>query len=73
MDHDLEYLTQLIHNHDLTYEYSDDQRSYKKGIESLERINRYAQGFDRTIVNDIWNTHVDQVIHEDFRDVFYRR
>lgn len=70
---DLDYLHQLIRRHDLTYEYSDSHSVYKKGLESLERINRYAQGFDKEVVNEIWNTYVDQKLNKNVRDGFYRR
>jgi hypothetical protein len=67
----LEELDALIARHDLTFEYSDDHRAWKRGSESLAEIRRVAKEFPREQVVEIWNRHVDRKLREGYRDSFY--
>lgn len=58
-------------NHDLTFEYSDDQRWWRAGIASLRNIRRASKQFPREDVERIWNAMVDRKLTEGFRENFY--
>ena len=58
-------------NHDLTYSYSDDNRYWRAGRESEQRIKRAAKKFPREDVERIWNAMVDEKINPNLRDHFY--
>ena len=44
----LEEFAQLIHAHDITYQYSDDPRAWKRGDEQRQALLELAQHLSRT-------------------------
>lgn len=63
-----------VREHDLTYEYSDDRYSYRRGSESLSQLRTLAQAInDPEYTKRIWNENVDQRLGEGFRESFYWR
>lgn len=62
---------QMCERHDLTYQYSDDGESWRRGIASEDEIRKAAK-----LVPDhaaIWNSVVDTKIVADHREPFYWR
>lgn len=59
--------------HDLTYQYSDDGDSWRRGGASEDRIRRAAKQFAREDVERVWNAVVDTKLVEDARKDFYWR
>lgn len=60
-----------VMNHDLTYSYSDDGRTWKAGQASYDAIKAAAKNFDRTFVVEVWNACVDRKIVPTSREYFY--
>jgi hypothetical protein len=63
----------MVANHDLTFEYSDDSEVWRRGHQSLARINDAAKYLNRTDVVRVWNANVDRRLAEGARDAFYWR
>lgn len=61
----------LCRTHDLTYQYSDDHRVWKQGIEAYEEILQAAQLLPRHEAVRIWNEVVDEKIVPSVRQIFY--
>ena len=51
---------QMIQDHDLTYEMSDNMRVWKSGFDSLQAIRVAAQQFDEFWVENLWNEEADR-------------
>ena len=63
--------TKLVNEHDLTYEYSDDGRSWRRGCVTLSDIKAMSATMDIGDVTRIWNANVDRRIQEEYRSPFY--
>lgn len=62
---------ELVEKHDLTYDYSDDHRAWRRGHESHQEILRLAKALPREEACRIWNAMVDKRIREGHRHLFY--
>lgn len=58
-------------HHDLTYEYSDDGETWRRGGAQLYRIQEAAKKLPREDVERIWNAVVDTKLVPDARANFY--
>jgi len=71
----LDQFSKLVSSHDLTYQYSDDQRYYSAGRNSYNRIRQVAEelkqlgAYDQAVT--IWNSNVDQKLTPNARQGFY--
>lgn len=61
----------MCQQHDLTYAYSDDRRSYKAGKDSYAKILSAAKELPRAVAVQIWNESVDKALGEGHRAQFY--
>lgn len=65
----------LVSNHDLTYQYSDDPRYYRAGSNSYNQIKKVAEelrelgAYDQAVT--IWNSYVDKKLVANARQGFY--
>jgi hypothetical protein len=67
-----EIFERRVRQHDLTYAYSDDPRSYRNGGESLSIIKTLAKEInDPEYTNKVWNDNVNRFLAEGFREPFY--
>lgn len=73
LDQLLATFERLVRYHDLTYGYSDDPNSYRRGSREMSEIRLLAAALPKTEVTRIWNENVDRVVAEDFRAQFYWR
>jgi len=63
-----------VREHDLTYSYSDDPNSYRRGKESLSQLRTLVSAInDPEYTTRIWNENVDRCLAEGFRESFYWR
>lgn len=51
-------LREAISKMDFSYEYSDDHRWWKAGVQSKENIIKLSKGIDPKIIKSIWNAEV---------------
>jgi hypothetical protein len=58
-------------DHDLTFTFADDSRSYNRGAASYKRIVEASKGLPLDAARAIWNAQVDAKIVEDSRHLFY--
>lgn len=56
----LEEFAQLVRQHDLTYNYSDDGSVWRRGQAAYDRIVTASKQFPREDVVRIWNAEVDR-------------
>lgn len=56
----LEQFKALVAAHDLTYDFSDDHREWKRGHQSYRAILEAADGLPWDVVVTIWNENVDR-------------
>ncbi len=68
---DEDLLKALCEAHDLTYNYSDDIRSFRNGNEQRKAIDIVAARLPRDVAVKIWNDVVDAKIGEAHRSEFY--
>jgi hypothetical protein len=68
-----EEFRKLCQQHDLTYEYSDDGSVWRRGCDSLAKVQAAAKQMDRAVAERIWNEVVDTKIREDSRASWYGR
>jgi hypothetical protein len=61
----------LCEAHDMTYEFSDDGRVWRRGAEEWSAIKAAAQGIPRADACRIWNATVDKRIAPGHRSPFY--
>jgi hypothetical protein len=63
----LKLLNELLQNHDWNYQYSNDQRWWKKGSEEKEAIHKfiYLNGGWNKQVMDTWNKNAPKKYHYD--------
>jgi adenine deaminase len=64
---------QMVAAHDLTHAYSDDHEVWRRGHQSLARINDAAKYLNRTDVVRVWNANVDRQLADGAREPFYWR
>lgn len=67
----IETFRKLVKFHDLTYNYSDDPNSYRRGRDSEYKIRALAQKIPADLAKSIWNENVDKCLAENFRKNFY--
>lgn len=67
----IESFEQLINNFDLTYNYSDDAKVYRRGKEQGEAITLAAKSLPADEVRKAYNAMVDRKIAEPYRHSFY--
>ena len=67
----LQEFTNLVNEHDLTYEYSDDFSYWRRGNASYNRIVEEAKNFPREKVVEIWNAMVRKSVVEECWHQFY--
>jgi len=63
--------TELVRKHDVMYFYSSDQAVYKRGQESLSKINSLAEKLPRKVVAKIWNARIDETLQPEYRATMY--
>ncbi len=68
---DTDLLKALCEAHDLTYNYSDDIRSFRNGNEQRKAIDIVAARLPRDVAVMIWNAAVDKKVGEAYRSQFY--
>lgn len=69
---ELETLTRLIKFHDVTHMYSDDGEVYRRGHESLMKINALIKKYP-VEGTKLWNDMIDRCISEGYREEFYKK
>jgi len=57
---DLEDFTVAVNSHDVTAEFSDDPRCWRRGHDQRMRINNLARKLPIEVVKQIWNTKMDE-------------
>jgi hypothetical protein len=67
-----EIFERRVRQHDVTYAYSDDPNSYRRGGAERNSIKTLAQEInDPEYTNKVWNDNIDRVLAEGFREPFY--
>ncbi len=66
-----EEFRKLCQQHDLTYEYSDDGSVWRRGNETLAKVQAAAKQLDREVAVRIWNEVVDTKLIPEGRAAFY--
>jgi hypothetical protein len=67
-----EIFERRVRFHDVTYGYSDDSNSYRRGADELMVIRTIAKEInDPEYTNKVWNDNVDRVLAEGYRSPFY--
>jgi hypothetical protein len=64
---------QMVARHDIAFEQSDSHEVWRRGHQSLARINDAAKYLNRTDVVRVWNANVDRQLAEGHRESFYWR
>jgi len=65
------YFTQLVVQHDITFNYSDDHNAWRKGQQERNVIDSYAKAVGMDVATKIWNDHINTVFNsEDTRKQF---
>lgn len=67
----LDEFAQMVSQHDLTFQYSDDNYMWERGRKELADIRAFAEFLPRADVVRIWNAEVDRKMAEGYRDQFY--
>ena len=73
----LQAFEKLVERHDLTYSYSDDQRSWRRGEDSMKAILEMRDALikedpaNEAKVVEIWNKNVDKCIVQNQRSQWY--
>ena len=62
---------ELIRQHDITYDYSDDNKRYQKGRVQFKQIRDLAK--DIPDANEIWNQEITNRLSRDIREYYYWR
>lgn len=57
---------QLLNDHDVTFDYSDDPGVYTRGIKSLEAIREYAKQLPLPIAITCWNARMMDFFQPDY-------
>jgi hypothetical protein len=63
----------LVAKHDMTYTFSDDQRVWERGNESMKAIRAAAKELPLEVVEKIWSDKVKTCVAEKFRKNFVWR
>ncbi len=69
----VEKFKQLVRDHDLTYDYSDDGAVWRAGVAQRDEIRALAKELPTGEAAAIWNAEVDRKITESSRAMFYWR
>lgn len=64
---------QLVDSHDIAFEMSEDIAVWRRGNQTLARINAAAKYLNRSDVVRVWNAAVDRKLAESARAQFYWR
>jgi hypothetical protein len=67
----IEEFTTLVNQHDLTFEYSDDSRAWRRGKEQLKAIRDLAAKLPPGVAAPIWNAMVDRSVVAEYRAEHY--
>ena len=67
----IELFTQLVKEHDLTYDWSEDITKWRAGDEQYRAIQKLAMELPRQEAVRIWNSVVDEKIRPETADLFY--
>lgn len=67
----IEQFTQLVKEHDLTYDWSEDSTKWRAGDEQYRAIQKLAMELPRQEAVRIWNSVVDEKIRPETADLFY--
>ena len=67
----IELFTQLVKEHDLTYDWSEDSTKWRAGDEQYRAIQKLAMELPRQEAVRIWNSVVDEKIRPETADLFY--
>jgi hypothetical protein len=67
----IEKFQELVDDHDLTFDYSDDINMYRRGLAQLKEIKELAKELPIESVRAIWNNKVDRYLVENARAPFY--
>lgn len=73
----LQAFEKLVNQHDLTYSYSDDQRAWRRGADSIKAILAMKEALikedpaNEAKVVEIWNKNVDKNISQNQRSQWY--
>lgn len=68
---DVDRFKQLVSEHDITYDYSDDGATYRRGSAQRTAINELAAKIDPKVAAEIWNAAVDRKLIERARQNYY--
>jgi len=67
----LEQLEHAIRIHDLTFSFSDQGSTWKRGMDQLERIKKLAKFYPADATR-LWKEKVDKTLRPQDREQFYR-
>lgn len=65
----LEEFKQLIRQHDITYDFSDDDRTYQRGRRQKQKILELAKQIPEA--KDLWNAEIDRRLSSNVRQPYY--
>ena len=68
---ELDAFRELCKRHDLTYDYSDDGETYRRGSAQKDVIRIRAREIGMEHAVPIWNEIVDTKLLEGYREPFY--
>ena len=64
----LDEFKQLIAQHDITYDYSDDNARYQKGRSQKRKITQLAREIPEA--KDLWNAEIDRRLSKDLWAIY---
>jgi len=64
-----EEFTEMVRQHDICYDYSDDHRAWKKGFNERIAIDKARKELGDEICVPIWNARVSRM-HEDVQKIY---
>ena len=65
----VEEFKQLISQHDITYDFSDDDRVYQRGRRQKQKILELAKQIPEA--KDLWNAEIDKRLSLNMRQPYY--
>lgn len=66
-----EKFLEMCRKHDITYQYEDDSRNWRRGVETYNKIVEASKVIGEEAAARIWNQVVDEKIREDSRSNWY--
>lgn len=64
----LDEFKKLIAQHDITYDYSDDNKRYQKGRLQKQKITQLAKEIPEA--KDLWNAEIDRRLSKDLWAIY---